>query len=103
MMKGYKRYQLERSQEVLHVIMFLIGLIAVIEAWIEDSTGESGLIDNFFIDGLIGLFGPFLLWIGGALIFGRIALGPRFFSLMFGWTPLLKDIRRGLKTEEERE
>ncbi|MAK25786.1 MAG: hypothetical protein CMA02_00745 [Euryarchaeota archaeon] len=89
----------KKPKTVLHVIMFLIGLIAVIEAWIEDSTGESGLIDNFFIDGLIGLFGPFLLWIGGALIFGRIAsLGPRFFSLMFGWTPLLKDIRRGLKT-----
>ncbi|MDP6857111.1 MAG: FtsX-like permease family protein [Candidatus Thalassarchaeaceae archaeon] len=89
----------KKPKTTLHVIMFLIGSIAVFEAWIEDSTGESGFIENFFIDGLIGLFGPFLLWIGGALILGRIASwGPRFFSLMFGWTPLLKDIRRGLKT-----
>jgi ABC-type antimicrobial peptide transport system permease subunit/uncharacterized protein YjbI with pentapeptide repeats len=89
----------KKPKTTLHVIMFLVGSIAVLEAWIEDSTGESGFIENFFIDGLIGLFGPFLLWIGGALILGRIASwGPRFFSLMFGWTPLLKDIRRGLKT-----
>ena len=89
----------KKPKTAIHVIMFLIGLIAVLEAWVEDSTGESGFIENFFIDGLIGLFGPFLLWIGGALIFGRIAsFGPRFFALIFGWTPLLKDIRRGLKT-----
>ena len=70
----------------------------VIESRIEDTTGERGLIENFFVDGLLGLFGPFLLWIGGALILGRIAaFGPRFFSILFGWTPLLKDIRRGLK------
>jgi len=89
----------KKPKTAIHVIMFLVGLVAVLEAWVEDSTGESGFIENFFIDGLVGLFGPFLLWIGGALIFGRIAsFGPRFFALVFGWTPLLKDIRRGLKT-----
>ena len=91
----------KKPKTAIHVIMFLVGLVAVIEAWVEDSTGESGLIDNFFIDGLIGLFGPFLLWIGGALIFGRVAsFGPRFFCIVWmdsfveGYSSWFKDWRR---------
>ena len=55
----------KKPKTAIHVIMFLVGLVAVLEAWVEESTGESGFIENFFIDGLVGLFGPFLLLIGG--------------------------------------
>ncbi|MBD51598.1 MAG: hypothetical protein CMB08_06800, partial [Euryarchaeota archaeon] len=38
------------------------------------------------------------LWIGGALVLGRLgAAGPRIFTLILGWSPLVTDIRRGLK------
>ena len=53
---------------------------------------------NFFINGLLDLFGPFALWIGGALLLGRIgARGPQIMQLLFGRTPLLNDVKRGLK------
>jgi len=97
--EGVRKVPTKKKQRTgLQILMFSIGILAVVESRIEDTTGERGLIENFFVDGLLGLFGPFLLWIGGALILGRIAaFGPRFFSILFGWTPLLKDIRRGLK------
>ena len=39
-----------------------------------------------------------MLWIGGALVLGRLgAAGPRIFTLILGWSPLVADIRRGLK------
>ena len=63
----------KKQRTGLQVLMFGIGILAVIESRIEDTTGDRGLIENFFVDGLLGLFGPFLLWIGGALILGRIA------------------------------
>ncbi len=98
--EGVRKVPTKKKQRTgLQLLMFGIGILAVLESRIEDTTGDRGLIENFFIDGLIGIFGPFLLWIGGALILGRIAsYGPRFFSIIFGWTPLLKDIRRGLKS-----
>ena len=59
---------------------------------------EDGIVSNFFIEGLIGIFGPFALWIGGALLLGRIgAKGPQIMQVIFGRTPLLKDVKRGLK------
>jgi ABC-type lipoprotein release transport system permease subunit len=83
----------------LHVLMFGTGILALVESWLEDQSGDVDLVNNFFLDGLLGIFGPFLLWIGGALILGRIAaLGPRAFSFLLGWSPLLKDIRRGLRS-----
>ena len=40
----------------------------------------------------------FALWIGGALLLGRIgAKGPQIMQVIFGRTPLLKDVKRGLK------
>ncbi len=98
--EGVRKVPTKKKQRTgIQILMFGIGILAVLESRIEDTTGDRGLIENFFIDGLVGIFGPFLLWIGGALILGRIAsYGPRFFSIIFGWTPLLKDIRRGLKS-----
>ena len=36
--------------------------------------GFKGINSNFIVDGLLFLFGPFFLWIGGALVLGRIGL-----------------------------
>ena len=60
---------------------------------------EDGIVSNFFFEGLLGIFGPFLLWIGGALLLGRIgAKGPQIMQL-FGRSRLLKDVKRGLKAQ----
>ena len=41
--------------------------------------------------------GPFFLWIGGALVLSQIgATGPQILNKLFGWSPAISDIRRGL-------
>ena len=73
-------------------------MLAVIDTWLEMNGSEDGIISNFFIEGLIGIIGPFALWIGGALLLGRIgAKGPQIMQLLLGRTPLLNDVKRGLK------
>ncbi|MGB1487594.1 MAG: FtsX-like permease family protein [Candidatus Poseidoniaceae archaeon] len=82
----------------LHWSAFLFGMLAVIDTWLEMNGSEDGIVSNFFIEGLIGIIGPFALWIGGALLLGRIgAKGPQIMQLLFGRSPLLKDVKRGLK------
>jgi len=82
----------------LHWLSFLFGMLAVIDTWLEMNGSEDGIISNFFIEGLIGIIGPFALWIGGALLLGRIgAKGPQIMQLLLGRTPLLNDVKRGLK------
>lgn len=82
----------------LHWTAFLFGMLAVIDTWLEMNGSEDGIVSNFFVEGLIGIFGPFALWIGGALLLGRIgAKGPQIMQVIFGRTPLLKDVKRGLK------
>lgn len=93
----------------LHWLMLSIGILAMFESWIEDEEGfgpigPDGLLENFFLDSLVLIFGPFLLWIGGALVLARIgASGPRLMRAMLGRTPLLKDVRRGLSTSSSSE
>ena len=82
----------------LHWLAFLFGMLAVTDTWLEMNVNEDGLVSNFFVEGLLGIFGPFALWIGGALLLGRIgAKGPQIMQLIFGRTSLLKDVKRGLK------
>jgi len=87
----------------LHVLSFTIGLLAYAESWIESNGGwgpisSEGLISNFIVEALLFLFGPFFLWIGGALVLGRIgAAGPRILTSLLSWSPAVSDIRRGLK------
>jgi len=98
--EGVRRTTVKREPRVwLHWVMFLIGCLALLESWLESSkVMEDGILTNFFIDGLVLIFGPFLLWIGGALLLARLgALGPKFAEFFFGRTRLLKDVRRGLK------
>ncbi len=83
----------------LHWSMLAIGLLAMVESRLEDETGGDGLLENFFIDSLVLLTGPFLLWIGGALVLARLgASGPKMMKAILGKTPLLKDVKRGLST-----
>ena len=82
----------------LHWLCFIFGLISVLDTWLEMNGSEDGIVSNFFFEGLLGIFGPFLLWIGGALLLGRIgAKGPQIMQVLFGRSRLLKDVKRGLK------
>jgi ABC-type antimicrobial peptide transport system permease subunit len=87
----------------LHWVTFLLGIIALFDSigedWSQfaDFNSGKGIISNVILDALLAIFGPFLLWIGGALVLARLgAYGPAIMQFMFGRTPLLKDVRRGL-------
>ena len=83
----------------LHTIVFIVGLLAFTDSWIESRNPPSeGIVTEFFFDGIIKLVGPFCLWIGGALVLGRIgAAGPKIFSALLSWSPAISDIKRGLR------
>ncbi len=87
----------------LHWLVFGIGLVAltdsIMEEWqmFADYNSGKGFITNAFADGLLAVFGPFLLWIGGALVLSRLgSKGPEMMQFILGRTPLLKDVKRGL-------
>ena len=93
----------KKSRFWLHVLIFIIGGLSFLESWIQSNGGwgpfdSRGMFSNFILNALLLLFGPFMLWIGGALVLGRLgAAGPRIFTLILGRSPLVTDIRRGLK------
>ncbi|MEO2120542.1 MAG: FtsX-like permease family protein [Candidatus Poseidoniia archaeon] len=91
--------EVKEPRRWLHWLMLAIGLLAMVESRLEDETGGDGLLENFFIDSVVLLTGPFLLWIGGALVLARLgASGPKLMKAILGKTPLLKDVKRGLST-----
>jgi len=82
----------------LHWTMFAIGMLSFTDTALEQNGSEDGLYSNFFLEGLFGIFGPFFLWIGGALLLAWLgAKGPYIMQFIFGKTALLKDVKRGLK------
>ena len=98
--EGVRRVSAKQKPKYwLHTIVFIIGLLAFTDSWIESRNPNSeGIVPGVFIDAIIKLVGPFCLWIGGALVLGRIgAAGPRIFSALFSWSPAISDIRRGLR------
>lgn len=97
--EGVSRVRTERKPRYwLHWIMFSIGMFAVIDTWMEMNGSEDGLNSGWFVEGLLGIFAPFMLWISGAILLGRIgAQGPRIMQFFFGRSPLLSDVKRGLK------
>ena len=97
--EGVSRVQIKNKPKVwLHWTMLFIGMLAVMDTWLEMNGSEDGLYSNFFLEGLLGIFGPFFLWIGGALLLGRIgAAGPKIMLFFFGRSSLLSDVKRGLK------
>ena len=102
--EGVRRVSEKREPRTwLHVITFAIGLLSYLESWIQSnggwgSVGSSGLISNFILNAILLLLGPFCLWIGGALVLGRIgAAGPTILTALLSWSPAISDIRRGLR------
>ena len=82
----------------LHWLLFLVGSLGAIDTWMEMNGSEDGILTNWFIEGMVNVFGPFMLWIGGALLLGRIgALGPRIMQVVFSRSRFLSDVKRGLK------
>jgi len=85
------------------MIVFAVGLLSYLESWIQSnggwgSVGTDGLVSNFILNALLLLLGPFCLWIGGALVLGRIgAAGPNILTALLSWSPAISDIRRGLR------
>ena len=93
-----KTAQAGKPRTWLHVIMLFIGTLGAIDTYQELTTGGSGIISNWFLGGLINIFGPFMLWIGGALLLSRLgAYGPKIMLFFFKRTPLLSDVKRGLQ------
>ena len=82
----------------LHWLLFLFGSLGAIDTLLTMNGNDDGLGLNWFLGALINIFGPFMLWIGGALILGKLgAAGPRIMQFFFSRTPLLSDVKRGLK------
>ncbi len=101
--EGVRKVSAQREPYyLLHLITFIIGLFAFIESWIQSNggfgpVGNSGIVTNFILNAILLLLGPFFLWIGGALVLSRIgAAGPQILNRIFGWSPAISDIRRGL-------
>ena len=101
--EGVRKVSNEREPlYVLHWLTFVIGIFAFIESWIQSNggygpIGSGGLITNFILNAILLLLGPFFLWIGGALVLSQIgASGPQILNRLFGWSPAISDIRRGL-------
>ena len=97
--EGVSRVQKVAKPKVwLHWTLFLVGSLGAIDTYLEMNGSEDGILTNWFVEGLINVFGPFMLWIGGALLLGKIgAAGPRIMQFFFSRTPLLSDVKRGLK------
>ena len=93
-----KNVQSGKPKTWLHVTMLSIGTLGAVDTYQELTTGGTGIISNWFLGGLINIFGPFMLWIGGALILSRLgAYGPKIMLFFLKRTPLLSDVKRGLQ------
>ncbi len=97
--EGVSKIQKVNKPKVwLHWLLFLVGSLGAIDTWMEMNGSEDGILSNWFVEGLVNVFGPFMLWIGGALLLGRLgAAGPRIMQFFFRRSPLLSDVKRGLK------
>ena len=101
--EGVRKVNKEREPYyLLHWLTFAVGSLALLESWIQSNGGfwiwgSSGIITNFIVNAVVLLLGPFFLWIGGALVLSQIgATGPQILNRLFGWSPAISDIRRGL-------
>jgi len=102
--EGVRRVAEKREPRTwLHVIAFAVGLLSYLESWIQSQGGfwiwgSSGIVGNFILNAILLLLGPFCLWVGGALVLGRIgAAGPNILTGLLSWSPAISDIRRGLR------
>ena len=78
---------------LINILIFGIGIGSVVVSIINPNINITY--------GALYIFGPFLLWIGGANVLGRVSgYGPRLASLLLGKTPLLKDVKIGIRSSE---
>jgi len=104
--EGVAAVQVRKSKWTwLHLLFFAVGLLALLDGylesaeWTEGTRWEDGLTSQMFINFLLNVFGPFLLWIGGALVLAKLgARAPALAGRLLGGTPLLRDVRRGLQS-----
>ncbi len=94
--EGIKKEAKPKRNKVLLLInlaMFSLGIATVVISVMNPDLSIT--IGAFYI------FGPFLLWIGGALILSRLSgYGPRLAILLFGKTPLLSDVKIGIRASD---
>jgi len=82
-----------RMMFLINILMFVLGLTAVVISVIDPKLNITY--------GAFYIFGPFLLWIGGANVLARISgYGPKLVVLLLGKTPILKDVRIGIRSSE---
>lgn len=90
----------------LHWLLFGIGLVALADSYIQSLVNDGrlgedwdrGIISNPVLNGIFAVLGPFLLWIGGALVLARLgAAAPWLVQRLLGGTVALRDIGRGLR------
>ena len=91
-------------RRTMYRIIFALGLVSLIDSfleaqqWADGTQIEDGIVQNVFFDAILDIFGPFLLWIGGALVLARYgAMAPGIAEKLLGRTAVLKDVRRGLR------
>jgi len=78
---------------LINILIFGVGIGAIVVSIINPKLNITY--------GALYIIGPFLLWIGGANVLGRVSgYGPRLASLLFGKTPLLKDVKVGIRSSE---
>ena len=83
--EGVSKIQKVNKPKVwLHWLLFLVGSLGAIDTWLEMNGSEDGILSNWFVQGIINVFGPFMLWIGEALLLGRLgAAGPKIMQFFF--------------------
>ena len=78
---------------LINILVFGIGIGSVVVSIINPNLNVTY--------GALYIFGPFLLWIGGANVLARVSgYGPRLASLLLGKTPVLKDVKIGIRSSE---
>ena len=87
--------RLPKPKVWLHWTLFPFGSLGAIDTLLVMNGNDDGLGLNWFVGGLINVFGPFMLWIGGVLILGKLgAAGPRIMQFFFSRSPLLSDVKQ---------
>jgi len=109
--EGVRKVQnVKKPRYWLHWTLFVIGALALFDTLMERSTYlnstmfDEGLIANRLLDGIFSFFGPFFLWVGGALVLSRLgASAPSFIEKPLRNTNLLRDVGRAIQKSSSTE
>jgi len=109
--EGVRKVQsIKKPRYWLHWSLFIIGALALFDTIMERSEYlnstmfDEGIIANRLLDGIFSFFGPFFLWIGGALVLSRLgSSAPRFIEKPLRNTNLLRDVGRAIQKSSSTE